>query len=142
MSTENFAHGLARKLSPDFVVDVMALDSFDTKKLTERDQQTCIVIITSTFGQGEPPTNAVRFNAWLGIEHSDRALSGVSFAVFGFGSHVYENFCAFGKYCDKRLFESGAHRLLPCGLGDELTGHEEPFQVCPHMFPPTRYVCA
>lgn len=83
---------LARKLTTDFEVKVMPLDSFDTSAFdgSRNPEKAYIVIITSTFGQGDPPTNAERFRDWLQGNHGEEDLKHISYAVFAFGSRIYE----------------------------------------------------
>lgn len=50
------------------------------------------------------------------------------YAVFGLGSRVYPNFCAFAHTCDNLLKKLGAKQISVCGEGDEMRGQEESFQ--------------
>ncbi|XP_053639643.2 nitric oxide synthase, salivary gland-like [Cherax quadricarinatus] len=54
--------------------------------------------------------------------------SGFKFAVFALGSSNYKDFCAFGKYVDRLLHQSGGQRLLSLACGDELDNQELAFQ--------------
>ena len=49
------------------------------------------------------------------------------YSVFGLGSRLYSNFCAFGHFVDDHLRQLGAQAILPMGEGDELSGQEESF---------------
>ncbi|XP_045592940.1 nitric oxide synthase, salivary gland isoform X1 [Procambarus clarkii] len=53
----------------------------------------------------------------------------VRYAVFALGSTNYANFCAFGKYVDYLLGESGGCRLLQLTCGDELNNQEGAFNT-------------
>jgi sulfite reductase alpha subunit-like flavoprotein len=48
-------------------------------------------IVTSTFGQGEPPSNAQQFATLLLGKHNKNDFAGVEFAVFGLGSSTFLN---------------------------------------------------
>ncbi|MBE7170817.1 MAG: PepSY domain-containing protein [Williamsia sp.] len=51
-----------------------------------------LVVITATYGMGDPPTNANRFQALLEKYPQPQP---VQFSVVGFGSHAYPDFCQF-----------------------------------------------
>lgn len=69
-----------------------------------------ILIVSSTYGDGEPPDNARAF--W---EHLTKlplgSLSGARFSVCGLGDTNYPQFCAFGKRLDERFEQLGATRV-------------------------------
>uniref|UniRef100_A0A803W9V9 Nitric oxide synthase n=1 Tax=Ficedula albicollis TaxID=59894 RepID=A0A803W9V9_FICAL len=49
------------------------------------------------------------------------------YAVFGLGSSMYPEFCAFAHAIDQKLAQLGASQLTPVGEGDELSGQEAAF---------------
>lgn len=49
--------------------------------------------------------------------------------MFGLGSRVYPQFCAFAHAVDDKLAELGAKRLTATGEGDELNGQDEAFSA-------------
>lgn len=51
-----------------------------------------LIIITATYGLGDPPTNATKFAALLDKYPQNQT---VHFSVLGFGSHAYPDFCKF-----------------------------------------------
>ncbi|EMI11489.1 assimilatory sulfite reductase (NADPH) flavoprotein subunit [Anoxybacillus gonensis] len=69
-----------------------------------------LLIVVSTYGEGEPPDNALSFYEFL---HSKRApkLDHLRFSVLALGDTSYEHFCKTGKDFDKRLEELGGKRL-------------------------------
>ncbi len=70
------------------------------------------IVISSTYGNGEPPDNAKGFHQSLQqLQHDD--LNGLQFAVCGLGDKKYPHFCQCGKDLDKFLHEAGATRLHP-----------------------------
>ncbi len=75
------------------------------------------VVITSTWGDGDPPDNAVNFWSQLNAETAPR-LEHLSFAVLGLGDRNYADFCGAAKKFDERLAALGAQRLLPRGECD------------------------
>ncbi|XP_062566305.1 methionine synthase reductase-like [Saccostrea cucullata] len=95
------------------------------KKFT-LEKETCVVIVTSTTGDGEPPDTALKFFRRLKKKTlpSDY-LSHLNYALLGLGDSNYTNFCNAGKTLDKRLEELGARRFYPCGWADDAVGLEQ-----------------
>src|SRR6516164_11340126 len=69
-----------------------------------------LVVIASTWGEGEAPSRAVRGYADLMSEAAPR-LDGVEFGVLALGDTAYAEFCAIGKAIDERLAALGAKRV-------------------------------
>jgi len=70
-----------------------------------------VLIVTSTYGNGEAPYNAEDLYMWLETEEVE--LNQTSFAVCALGDSGYPNFAQAGKDFDKFLGEKGAQRILP-----------------------------
>ena len=70
-----------------------------------------LVVIASTWGEGEPPGRAVHGYAALMSEAVPR-LDGVEFGVLALGDSAYSEFCAIGKAIDARLAALGARRAV------------------------------
>jgi sulfite reductase (NADPH) flavoprotein alpha-component len=69
-----------------------------------------LVVIASTWGEGEPPARAAHAYAEL-MSGGAPKLDGVEFGVLALGDTAYAEFCAVGKAIDNRLAELGAKRV-------------------------------
>ncbi|MEK6231682.1 MAG: assimilatory sulfite reductase (NADPH) flavoprotein subunit [Luteolibacter sp.] len=70
-----------------------------------------LLVIVSTWGDGEAPETAVGFHKAFMAE--DVKLDGVKFSVCALGDTSYEQFCEIGKQVDERLEKLGAQRIAP-----------------------------
>lgn len=122
-TAEGFARKAARQLQR-FRPKVMALDECDTPSLAS---EKLLLIVTSTFGNGEMPGNGKKFLQWLKKQPSG-SLDGLNYSVLGIGSTVYEHFCAAGIAVDKALAKAGANRIVPLHKGDEIKGQADTFK--------------
>ena len=71
-----------------------------------------LLVIASTWGEGEAPQRAAPFMRALFAEDAP-ALEGVTFAVLALGDSSYAQFCETGKQIDARLEALGARRIAP-----------------------------
>jgi len=71
-----------------------------------------VLIITSTWGEGDMPDNAVGFWDGLNQNGASPSLAGLNFSVLALGDRNYgDTFCLAGRMLDQRLGELGANRL-------------------------------
>src|SRR5215208_5517483 len=70
-----------------------------------------LVVIASTWGEGDPPGRAAAGYAEL-INGAAPRLDGVEFGVLALGDTAYAEFCAIGKAIDERLAALGARRVV------------------------------
>ncbi len=59
-----------------------------------------LVVLTSTYGEGDPPVNATRF---LQLFHADLPQQQTNYSVVGFGSLAYPNYCQYALDVDESL---------------------------------------
>ena len=70
-----------------------------------------LILVTSTYGDGEAPDNASEWMSYL--KFSDGIdLSHLNYAVIGLGDTYYPHFCQAGKDFDQYLSKLGANALL------------------------------
>jgi sulfite reductase (NADPH) flavoprotein alpha-component len=74
-------------------------------------KESCALIVTSTWGEGDPPDNAVQFWEQLTAEN-ELKLAGLNYSVLALGDTNYQHFCGFGKNLDSRLEALGAKRIF------------------------------
>jgi len=108
-SAEGFAKGLKKQApTKGFEPRVMELNDYTKVDLAKEEN---LLIITSTWGEGDPPDNAVEF--WKYIkEDSAPKLDNLRYSVLALGDTSYSEFCGAGKNFDDRLSALGAQRFL------------------------------
>jgi len=100
--TEAFAHDMA-----DF--DIVELDADDF-----------VIVISSTYGEGELPNSAQPFFDKLEQQAPD--LSDLTFATFGLGDSFYETFNQGSQIIADKLRELGATEIGERGVHDASSG--------------------
>ncbi|HEY0291083.1 MAG TPA: sulfite reductase subunit alpha [Hansschlegelia sp.] len=101
----NDAAAKARALG--FEPKVLGLDDIEIETFAALER---VVVVVSTYGEGEMPDNAHLFWKALGAETMPR-LEAMSFAVLALGDTGYDGFCQAGKLIDTRLEQLGAKRV-------------------------------
>ena len=89
-------------------IDAEAIE-LNQVELADLQTATHFIVVTSTFGDGEFPDNAVLF--WEAISAATDRLEHLSFAVLALGDISYDLFCNAGKLLDERLEALGATRI-------------------------------
>ncbi len=69
-----------------------------------------LLVVASTYGDGEPPDSAIGFWDWLSAVEAPR-FEGVEYSVLALGDTNYAEFCRFGRQLDERLESLGASRV-------------------------------
>jgi sulfite reductase (NADPH) flavoprotein alpha-component len=121
-NAENLAKRIAKEAGKrGFAATVYDLSKYPVAQISSEER---LLIVTSTFGDGEPPDNAKSF--WESLNSpSAPKLSQTRFSLCGIGDSNYPKFCGFAKDLDARLESLGAQRVRPrvdCDLE-----FEEPF---------------
>ncbi|WP_420340098.1 sulfite reductase subunit alpha [Roseibium sp.] len=80
-----------------------------------------VIIVISTYGEGEMPDNAELFWQALSADTAPR-MEALSFGILALGDTGYDDFCQAGKLIDMRLEQLGAQRFatrLDCDIDFE-----------------------
>jgi sulfite reductase (NADPH) flavoprotein alpha-component len=88
---------------------VIAMDDVGITNLSQTER---LLVVVSTFGEGDMPDNAEMLWKQINTLQSD-AFTNSFYAVLGLGDRSYENFCQAGKDWDKKLAELGAKQIQP-----------------------------
>ncbi|MDR7121169.1 assimilatory sulfite reductase (NADPH) flavoprotein subunit [Rheinheimera soli] len=86
------------------------LTDIGSYKTTQLAKEKYLLIVTSTYGEGEPPESAVAFHKFLFSKKAPK-LDGLQFAVLGLGDTSYEFFCKTAIDFDEQLAALGGKRL-------------------------------
>uniref|UniRef100_A0A8V5HGI0 Nitric oxide synthase, inducible n=1 Tax=Melopsittacus undulatus TaxID=13146 RepID=A0A8V5HGI0_MELUD len=130
--SETLANNLCSLFNCAFNTKILCMDEYNIHDL---EKETLLLVVTSTFGNGDSPNNGkVIFTSEVcmvlnsNTKTKDKPLFCPIYAVFGLGSSMYPEFCAFAHTIDQKLAQLGASQLTPVGEGDELGGQEEAFR--------------
>ena len=107
------SEGVAKKFlkalkSGNYEPQVFDMAAYDKSRLPAEKN---LLIVTSTYGDGEPPDNASDFHEYL-MGEAVPSLDGVNYSVFSLGDSEYPDFCQCGIEFDQRLEAFGAKRMF------------------------------
>ena len=108
------AEGLAKRAAKEagkrgFAATILDMAQTDVAKLAAEKN---VLIITSTYGDGEPPDNAKALHTALSAD-GGTALPNLRFSVCALGDTNYTHFCKCGQDFDAFLEKRGAKRVAP-----------------------------
>jgi sulfite reductase (NADPH) flavoprotein alpha-component len=106
-NAESVAHQTASTLRrAGFAVLVNDMANCQASLLT---RLSSVLIVTSTYGNGEPPDDIVPF--WQAVVHGDDLdLRGLKFSVLALGNTTYDHFCQCGREFDVAAMWMSSHK--------------------------------
>jgi nitric oxide synthase oxygenase domain/subunit/sulfite reductase alpha subunit-like flavoprotein len=138
---EDYAYRLKALLSkavvskPNYKVSICEGNELDAELLESGGTQH-LVVVTSTCGNGDSPSNAAalleKLRARLATTATtqagdDQPLHPIHFAVLGLGSTAYPLFNACGRAFEEVLTKLGGKLTIPSAWADEIEGEENTF---------------
>lgn len=108
------AKGVASKLAESAKaagISVVLKNTADYKAKSIKNE-THLLIVASTNGEGEAPDDAIEFHEFL-LGKKAPKLPNLSYSVLALGDSSYEFFCQTGKDFDERLKALGAKQVAP-----------------------------
>ena len=107
------AKGVAQQLAAQATAkgianSLLSMADYKSKKIKE---ETHLIIVASTNGEGEAPDDAIDFHEFLATKKAPK-LENLKYAVLALGDSSYEFFCQTGKDFDQRLSILGANAIV------------------------------
>ena len=130
-TAEDFANTLQKEATEKLHLKAKVINVADVKDVKIFNESSLIVIIASTWGEGEPTDDCVEFNKmlkskefWDSFTNKDH----LNVAVFGLGNNFYTFFNAQGKLFYKILVEENKlNPICELGLGNAKNDIEQDF---------------
>ncbi|WP_394203274.1 assimilatory sulfite reductase (NADPH) flavoprotein subunit [Shewanella waksmanii] len=104
------ATDLAQKAQEQgYAVNLISMADYKVRQLK---QETLLLAVVSTHGEGEAPDDAIELHKFLASKRAPK-LDNLHYSVLALGDSSYEFFCQTGKDFDQRLSALGAKALAP-----------------------------
>jgi len=109
-NSESVAKKLSKAMAKmNFLPEVIDMGGYDKAKLA---QEQNVLIITSTYGDGEPPDNAAELHSYV-LGDDAPNLENLSYSVLALGDTEYPDFCKCGIEFDEAFAKLGAKCIFP-----------------------------
>ncbi|AZG33627.1 MULTISPECIES: assimilatory sulfite reductase (NADPH) flavoprotein subunit [Shewanella] len=99
----------AKAQAQGYAVNLASMGEYNVRQLK---QETILLLLVSTHGEGEAPDDAIELHKFLTSKRAPK-LDNLHYSVLALGDSSYEFFCQTGKDFDARLSALGATSLLP-----------------------------
>jgi sulfite reductase (NADPH) flavoprotein alpha-component len=109
-----------------FETEVENVVNFPAEKLAEIKDDKHVVIVISTWGEGDPPDEATEFFEAL-TEGDMPNLEGLQYSVLALGDTGYDDFCGCGRKIDEAIAKYGGKAFVDRKECD--VDFEEPFEA-------------
>ncbi|KAA8646701.1 NADPH cytochrome P450 oxidoreductase family protein [Aspergillus tanneri] len=115
---------LGRNISQRFSKPVLVADlsDYDCNSLAEIPATKAALFILSTYGEGDPPDNAIKYDEWLQGLAGKSCLVNLRFAILGLGNSNYKHYNRFAIKAHNALQNAGAVPVLDLFLADDAQG--------------------
>eukprot|EP01113_Clastostelium_recurvatum_P050377 TRINITY_DN951_c0_g2_i3.p1 TRINITY_DN951_c0_g2~~TRINITY_DN951_c0_g2_i3.p1 ORF type:complete len:691 (-),score=230.10 TRINITY_DN951_c0_g2_i3:187-2175(-) len=126
-------YGLSREVAVKIEEKVNSIDGLwgrvvdmEEHDMLEMDREQIVLIVTSTYGDGVPPTTARPYYDLIGadvmadpadgaglVDDAAKIYSHLKYSVLALGDSAYPYFCRAGRTMDRRFEQLGAQRIMP-----------------------------
>ncbi|ABV38411.1 sulfite reductase (NADPH) flavoprotein, alpha chain [Shewanella sediminis HAW-EB3] len=99
----------AKARAQGYAVNLASMSDYKVRQLK---QETLLLAVVSTHGEGEAPDDAIELHKFLASKRAPK-LENLNYSVLALGDSSYEFFCQTGKDFDERLSKLGATSIQP-----------------------------
>ncbi|ACA85071.1 assimilatory sulfite reductase (NADPH) flavoprotein subunit [Shewanella woodyi] len=99
----------AKAKAQGYAVNLASMGDYKVRQLK---QETLLLAVVSTHGEGEAPDDALELHKFLASKRAPK-LDNLHYSVLALGDSSYEFFCQTGKDFDERLTALGAKAIQP-----------------------------
>ncbi|WP_299804174.1 assimilatory sulfite reductase (NADPH) flavoprotein subunit [uncultured Shewanella sp.] len=92
-----------------YAVNLVSMGEYKTRQLK---QESLLLLVVSTHGEGEAPDDAIELHKFLSSKRAPK-LDNLNYSVLALGDSSYEFFCQTGKDFESRLNALGATSIAP-----------------------------